>query len=686
MIRAESFDVFDTCLVRVWPRPVDVLHAAAARTVPGDLSAREELLSEVVRRRQQAELRALERADADAVTLDEIFADPTPFEGVGVDAAALHEAELAVEREGARPVRAAMERVQAARAAGHRVLFISDMYLPAPLIHELLEEHGFIRSEDRLFVSGELGVSKRTGRLFDHVLRSEGLDASELLHHGDDRVTDEAMAVRRGILVRPLRVAELSRFERHVLERTHGPRLQVARVAGLMRVTRLTAAPESGSIADATTIFADVVAPMFVAYVAWVLELARREGLRRLYFVSRDSQVLLRAANALRCDGDPECRYLYGSRQAWFLPGIQSLDREALYWILEPQGSLRTPRALLAKLQLTPAELEVPLGDAGLAADARMTSDDLERFWAVLEGSSALVREHAAAARDLLTRYLRQERLLGDAEPWAIVDIGWRLTAQRALREVLRQSGEQHRILGIYFGMSQKRAPLAETGAFHAFLIEDNDPTRGSLPEDWVFRASSFIEQVFAMADHGSCAGYQDTPEGVRPVLRDPVHDPVREHHVRCLHAIVVSFARELGPQSSLLRDDLGLLREAALVSGRLAVEHPARAEAEALGWIRVGDDQNETRVRSLAAPLSARNIVLNSATKLGIDVHRDFDTEPVWREGSLRLTPLATRWLYVQMRAAERRGRDVHAAARIRPLAVRLRRVGRRISKSHLA
>src|SRR5699024_7318970 len=58
------------------------------------------------------------------------------------------------------------------------------------------------------------------------------------------------------------------------------------------------------------------LAPFLVCYVRWVLDQALQRGIKRLYFVARDGEVMYKIARQLKRPGDDiEMRYLYGSRR-----------------------------------------------------------------------------------------------------------------------------------------------------------------------------------------------------------------------------------------------------------------------------------------------------------------------------------------------------------------------------------
>lgn len=661
MIRAHSFDVFDTLLVRIWARPIDVLRAAADLAAHPEAPRRDELVSEVTRRRRAAEFQAIDRTGSEAVGLDAIYAELGDLEALGVDPGRLRTAELEVEGRDVRPVLPGRELVDAARRAGRRVIFVSDMYLPEEHIRAALARFGIRQGDEPLYVSGELGVSKRSGRLFDHVLADQALRPDELVHTGDDPVTDLASPARRGIAVEPFTGARLNRFEEEMLSRGGGRRPTVARLAGVGRASRV-AQPALGS-GDAAAAGADVAGPLFAGFVGWALDCARAQGIERLYFVSRDAQVLLRVAERLARPGDPELRYLYGSRQAWLLPGVDRVSLASLNWILEPEWALRTPRSLLAKLEVTVNEAQPALDRHGLEADERLADQaQLDSFWRmVVEDLPALVMKRAESARAIVSDYFEQEGL-HDGAPWALVDLGWRLTAQRALRRILAHAGHEDAVRGFYFGISRRRTPLIQSGPFEAWVLEDEEPDARFLPEAWFWNNTIFVEHVFAMADHGSCRGYRREGERVTPVLREFCTNPRAAAFRDAVQGALLDFASELAQEGHL---PLGDLRELGLLTGRLLIEQPRAEEAAALGWVPVVDDQNETRTKELAAPLSPSSVWLSVRDKLGLPVVRDFDTDNRWREGSLALTPPLTRGLFDTLRSGELMARAGRSSAR---------------------
>ena len=137
-----SFDVFDTCIVRTCAKPGDLFYLLAEDLLAesGRPYGREEV-SELALARAEAERTAHRSTDKQEITLGDIYHE---LSGNGFDPAAwgfsafeMRDAEVRLERAVMRPVVPIRERIEALRAAGERVIFISDMYLPGPVVRDL---------------------------------------------------------------------------------------------------------------------------------------------------------------------------------------------------------------------------------------------------------------------------------------------------------------------------------------------------------------------------------------------------------------------------------------------------------------------------------------------------------------------------------------------------------------------
>ena len=79
---------------------------------------------------------------------------------------------------------------------GKRVIITTDMYLPLYVIEQILMKNN-IGGYGSIYLSCDIGETKITGRLYDHILKEESLNRSELIHMGNDFRRDYLCARKR---------------------------------------------------------------------------------------------------------------------------------------------------------------------------------------------------------------------------------------------------------------------------------------------------------------------------------------------------------------------------------------------------------------------------------------------------------------------------------------------------------
>src|SRR5262249_1560311 len=128
----------------------------------------------------------------------------------------------------------------------------------------------------------------------------------------------------------------------------------ISRLVGEMRAFRLGTTHTDGT----NSLVATFLGPATFIWAAWTLNVAQRDGIRRLYFAARDGYLVWRAAHVLSPRfGAIECRYLKISRQAVLLPSIEEISPSGISWLRRPWELPELDR-LLRKLGLSWEEVE----------------------------------------------------------------------------------------------------------------------------------------------------------------------------------------------------------------------------------------------------------------------------------------------------------------------------------------
>jgi hypothetical protein len=514
-----SLDVFETCLIRDVGQQEGVWQIVCRRLrdmredVPTDVAFAElrGLTEQTVRQASQKE----------DVPLAEVYQELGASLGWTTDFCTIAaEVECQVEFDVARANPRALELV--GREAPEGIWYLSDTVLPASLIGRMLRSEGF--PDGSVTTSGDEGVRKTTGSLFRTMARREGVRHRNIRHVGNDLRVDGGGSARSGVRFAHVPEANYNRYEQNLdslSSRASG--LLGSCLAAASRRCRLELSDEVDP--GLLSVECSVAGPTIFSCAAWALKSAEADGIRHLYFVARDGQILLRAAliiqERLGIAPDVKCHYLYGSRLAWhlassFIGGWEQATQVLLY--AEAGQSLRS---MLRSFQLSEDELQ-SVADSilptGPSLDEQLGKSSGAVIGQLLQSSilRSLWVEHATIAYRNTTHYLRQEGMLAD-EPVGLVDIGWLGKAAGALATVAEAEGTSIRCYfagGLVGADSTSAPPGSRAYLVHALGIDL--PDRLGL---------IYLLETFCSGTEGSTLGYEEVAGTYRPTLNAPTND-----------------------------------------------------------------------------------------------------------------------------------------------------------------
>lgn len=418
-MRLASFDIFDTTLLRRCGRPEAVWNALAENLFPEEMDLQEAFV--------------VWRKNAQGETLEEKYdgIDPSFLYFSGIDKKGMMQAEEAVERAMLILNPSVCRLIEQRRAEGYRIAFISDMYLSSQFLRQVLESYGCCQAADAVFVSCEHHARKDTGALYEVV--RQALHPSEWLHYGDNLRSDVKMARRKGI-----RAVHINTSYNDV----ENACVQVSpAMAALSRRYRLE--QEKDEFAGFA---ADFVVPAYLPYVIYVLREARRMGIRKLYFLSRDSYILLKAAQALSKESEGlELHYLFVSRRSLLLPYLCG-ENENAYLAASDHHTLIRIDSIDKRLKQLGTSREEMKEEYGIVFPYSKVNNPQEQtdFLQKIFHSKFTphLQQQAQTQLHFLLNYFRQEGLF-DGEKCAAVDIGWLGTSRLMMNHILRREHAQ---------------------------------------------------------------------------------------------------------------------------------------------------------------------------------------------------------------------------------------------------
>jgi predicted HAD superfamily hydrolase len=497
-----SFDIFDTVLTRRTFRPRDI-HLLVARDLVAEGLWKGSLV-EWRSTRESAERTARGASAREEIALADIELQLRPFGGTNLAARAV-ELELLHELAETVGIRSTLTQAADLMAKGVQVVYTSDMYLPIGLVTAMLDKAGAPRAP--VFLSSELGMTKRSGGLFRHIAAHFDVSLRDIQHAGDHRDSDYKIPRRLGVGAVLFQESAPTLLERDVYRALADcSPLLATTFAGSMRAARLTLAPCVSARDYLALLGTQEGALVHIGYALWLVHKLVELKPGKASFLARDGYLPMKMFEVLapRFDGTlPLGNYTYASRQALHLAGLKSeITEEDRAWIMVSSNAL-TFSGWLFRLGITRDELgAVVLGRTGIPDDGASFSSCKKACTALLDSPAfmALVLQKARQARDLAREYLTPG-IAPERGDTAVIDIGWNGRMQRSMVDILSLPAACcDKIHGFYLGIL--RTPTGSYGSYSAWLFDLRHEPRP-------YCASHFhlFETLYA-APHATTYGY----------------------------------------------------------------------------------------------------------------------------------------------------------------------------------
>lgn len=532
-----SFDVFDTALLRrvLRPRHVFWIVERKARLLLG------EPLLDFYSLRCHAEDIEEAKYKKDAaynVTLGSIYAVLGTLLGRVDDAvlAIIRDFELETERGVALANSSTKSVFDYALSRNKKVIFLSDMYLSAEVIRQLLLDNGY-EHFDKLYVSSEFGARKRDGRLYEIVITELDSEPGAILHIGDNWRSDVWSARRKGIRTLHLPRVEDSFlkvrrnrevFEKVFAEETMG--LEKSLVAALLanEYARRFGRTASSFNAFSTSCYNYgflSFGPLLAGLVLWLSRQVVSEKIDKLFFLSRDGKVIKTAfdqVSHLTCASTSvETEYVLASRRALLVARMRdNVQHNPDICYMLYNKAVDTLNDCFLRIGMDLSGQRVDFLKVGIDIDQKLGSDEgdniilLRRLLSYLEKP---LLEAAQKERDSLVQYYRDRGLSDDGvSTIAVVDIGWQGTLFYAISDILDLPATK--FSGLYLATYPQHENLEAKGYLsNAFLFKYGIPE----PIYTTIKENLEIVELFFSSDEPSFSGFETIGDEVLPVFDD---------------------------------------------------------------------------------------------------------------------------------------------------------------------
>jgi hypothetical protein len=409
--------------------------------------------------------------------------------------------------------------VEVVKQARKAIVLISDFYASSDFLSKLLSRHDVCDVYCKLYVSSDSYETKRSGALFERVLKELDIEASELLHIGDNPHADVDVPSSLGI-------------KTHLYENRQVVEGNISRNTALndwlsgngnihnMRILSLLESVATKQIHQENSEDANLrsvgirLSLLPFSYVLSILEAAVKTGQETVYYFTREGTFFQSVHNVIAAENPfglalPQAELLEVSRRATFAASLDGFTIAELMrlWSMYSEQSLN---ALAISLNLDGDRIRAVAAELGVDFDkpiVRPWEDDGFRRVLADKRVVRLAEESLASQREALNAYLSQKQFDGSRR-LTVADIGWRGTIQDNLARVTKA-----RLSGHYLALFPFLVSQTEGSVKNGWLSDANKADGWQLPDQ-----VAPLEMIFN-TEGGSVIGYRFDGDRAVPVL-----------------------------------------------------------------------------------------------------------------------------------------------------------------------
>ena len=329
---------------------------------------------------------------------------------------------------------------------------VSDFYLPRRMILDFLKKHHVESLFRDVFVSSESLLTKRSGRLYDLVLQSIGVEPHLVLMIGDNEHADYVMARQKGINTHIVNRSEQRKFY-------HDHFVEFGNIDTVRkRLTRAELAKTDGSFQPGShEVHFQHLALTLWGFVHKLHTILTHRGARDVFFCSREGWFLRKLFDIYQeYEGGRgslvRSHYLMVSRRSTLLPSLGPLEEED-FPALFPQYHRISLSDFLLSLNFNADEISRLSTSLKVDPDTPLEnfpeSDVFRRLRRDVSFQAAYEKKRAQQRRNFRL-YLDREGIDVANGELHLVDVGWKGTIQD---NIFRLVDKGATIRGYYLGL-----------------------------------------------------------------------------------------------------------------------------------------------------------------------------------------------------------------------------------------
>jgi predicted HAD superfamily hydrolase len=403
---------------------------------------------------------------------------------------------------------------QKAKEKGIKIIAVSDIYFEEALLTKLLNKNGFYF--DAVFSSASIKKRKKTGNIYPLVASKMGVLPSEILHIGDNIISDVEQAKKNGFqtFYLPLLRDEINKNKLYkgLFKRENCTLTSASLGLLLERIDSEQNPIDKKSLFNNDIYnlgFAGFGAVIF-AYTSWVFKMAQKNGIKKLFFVARDGFILHKAFEILYGNRGIESHYLECSRRS-LLPIVINTKNDVLKHFTKRFRNSTVQDFITQKLECNPQKIVNNLAEIGFTSLNQKiksfiyTKSQKQRLEKLVDFYADEILERVKGEKLNILNFLHKSNVLDGK--LGLCDVGYGGTIQKILSSIKKED----EVFGFYLITNKESTTLKNC---FGFLADGVSKIKFKIFTSFV----RLIESVIFSAPFGTTIKYD---ENGNPILLD---------------------------------------------------------------------------------------------------------------------------------------------------------------------
>ncbi len=465
-----SFDIFDTLIKRNIKNPTDIF----------DIIERKTKIKDFKSKRITAEMKANQKSDLEEITIEDIYKE------MDVDKEIMN-LEIELEKNFCTKNIPIYDLYKNLLKKHKTIFFTSDMYLPKKTVEDILKSNGYTEYQ-KLYLSSEEKVKKRSGNLFKKILKENNIPNNKLIHVGDSFIGDYLIPQKNKI-----NSLLIKRDVNNLYFKSNNDSLDYNILSSFMNNNIHTKDPYEH-------FGYEILGPILYSFTSFIHKKVEEDRIQKLYFLARDAKIIMDVYKE-RYKEDIPIYYLNVSRKSVLNASLENLNNfedilNKYKSILKETSKVKD---LLNVLNLK-NKYEFDLNKLIM----NLTDEEKKEIFNKIKDE--LVKENKIQ-NEYLQEYLKQNDMNGNV---GIVDIGWNATTQYYLKNLT-----QANMHGYYYGINKDNKYKEYNIKREGYLFNNNLFDENQV----IIYLNGGLFEIMFLAPEGTTIGYKKENNKIIPVL-----------------------------------------------------------------------------------------------------------------------------------------------------------------------